>query len=400
MQKTHLAVFNTQPPHLYFGGVERRILETARRLQTQTQTTVYCGTKASFNKPVKIDGLTIVPCYSTDNIYPLDNWFFNRSLLKKAGEIKADVYEAHTVSGYRFSSELKNKGINKPFIHTVHGVLADEYEQAKQGRYRSFRDRIANRLMSYLAKLEKQTAQNATLVVTISQYSLEKIIKHYKVAPSKIRIIPNGVDLEKFNPAQDVVASKRLFNLGNDPHVLFVGNLIPRKGLSYLVEAAQKIVKEKPGTKFLIVGEGPLKNHLVELLKSSSLLGSFKFLGSLSENVLPAAYSCADVFVLPSIQEGQGIVLLEAQASGKPVVAFNVGGANEAVKNKETGLLVERGSSEALADGVLKLLEDRNLRERFGLAGRRFVSENFTWDICAQKMLQVYREALTAGNVN
>ena len=101
------------------------------------------------------------------------------------------------------------------------------------------------------------------------------------------------------------------------------------------------------------------------------------------------------MFVLPSIQEGQGIVLLEAQASGKPVVAFDVGGINEAVQNGETGLLVERGNIEELADALLKLLTDKGLREKLGVNGRRFVTENFTWDICAQKMLKIYREVLT-----
>ena len=84
MGKFRLAVFNTQPPHLYFGGVERRIIETSNRLQTQADITVYSGTKAGFKKPANINGVSFVPCYSTDRLFPLDNWFFNRSLYKKA----------------------------------------------------------------------------------------------------------------------------------------------------------------------------------------------------------------------------------------------------------------------------------------------------------------------------
>jgi glycosyltransferase involved in cell wall biosynthesis len=164
--------------------------------------------------------------------------------------------------------------------------------------------------------------------------------------------------------------------------------------LPFLVEAAKKIVKKYSGTKFVIVGEGPLKNRLLSYLETANLSGNFKFLGNVKEDMLPALYNCADVFALPSIQEGQGIVLLEAQASAKPVVAFDVGGVNEAVRNGETGLLVKRGSSEELADALLKLLSDKALREKMGANGRRFVIENFTWDICAQKMLNVYHEAL------
>jgi glycosyltransferase involved in cell wall biosynthesis len=118
------------------------------------------------------------------------------------------------------------------------------------------------------------------------------------------------------------------------------------------------------------------------------------FLGNVKEALLPAVYNCADVFVLPSIQEGQGIVLLEAQASGKPVVAFDIGAINETVVNGETGLLVDRGSSSELADGLLKLISNESLRHKMGVNGRRFVEANFTWDICADKMLKTYQEAL------
>jgi glycogen(starch) synthase len=394
MGKFRLAVFNTQPPHLYFGGVERRIIETAKRLQNQADITVYSGTKAGFKKPTDINGVTFVPCYSTDRIFPLDNWSFNRSISEKAVAINADIYEAHAVSGYGLLKALNKQGIKKPFVHTIHGVLADEYEQARENEYQSFRSRIANYFMHRLAKLEGETAKNAKLIVTISKYSLEKIQKCYAVDEAKVRIVPNGVDPEKFKPLEDQEAIKRQFGLGNEPCVLFVGSLIPRKGLPFLVEAAEKIIKEYSETKFVIAGEGPSKNQLLSNLATANLSGNFTLLGNVKEDMLPAVYNCADVFALPSIQEGQGIVLLEAQASAKPVVAFDVGGVNEAVRNGETGLLVKRGDTGELADALLKLLSDKALREKMGANGRRFVTENFTWDICAQKMLSVYREAL------
>ena len=344
MGKFRLAVFNTQPPHLYFGGVERRIIETAKRLQNQADITVYSGTKTGFKKPEVIDGVSFVPCYSTDRIFPLDNWFFNRSLSKKASTINTDVYEAHAVSGYGLVKALNKQSIKRPFVHTIHGVLADEYEQARENGYQSFRSRLANYFMRRLAKLEGETAKNATLIVTISKYSLEKIENYYGVDAAKVRIVPNGVDPEKFKPVAetDREGGRRRLGLGSEPCVLFVGSLIPRKGLPFLVEAAKKIVKEHSETKFVIVGEGPLKSQLLSYLATANLSGNFKFLGNVKEDMLPALYNSADVFALPSIQEGQGIALLEAQASARPVVAFDVGGVNEAVRNGETGLLVKR----------------------------------------------------------
>lgn len=392
MKKLRLAVFNTQPPHLYFGGVERRIMETAKLLHNSVAMTVYCGTKAGFKKPVRVNGAAFVPCFSTDAIYPVDNWFFNRTIAGAADAIKADVYEAHTVSGYGFLKALRKRGVKKSFIQTIHGVLADEYVQALHGGASTFRAKLANRVMWHLAKLEEQAAKNATLIVTVSKYSARKISQFYSVDKAKIRVVTNGVDTQKFAPANGSEAIKRQIGVGNKQCVLFVGRLIPRKGLTFLVEAAKQIIKERSATAFVIVGSGPLKNHLIAQLEKLNLADNFVFLGDVSEKALAALYNCADVFAFPSIQEGLGIALLEAQATAKPVVAFDVGGVREALIHGETGFLVKPSSRE-LAEALLKLLSDKPLREQMGQKGRAFVSRSFSWETCAEKMLQVYREA-------
>jgi len=394
MKKLSLAVFNTQPPHLYFGGVERRIIETTKKFRNEVGTTVYSGTKAGFRKPASVNGVTFVPCFSTDALFPMDNWFFNRTLSGAVDAIKADVYEAHTASGYGFLRTLKKRNLKKPFVQTIHGVLADEYVQSLQGGSPTFRAKLANRIMWWLSRLEGESAKNATLIVTVSKYSCDKIIQFYDADKTKIRIVPNGVDLQRFKPVQGLESIKRQIGIDSKLCVLFVGRLIPRKGLSFLIEAAKYVVREFKETIFVIVGDGPLKNHLRAYLEEINLSGNFVFLGDVNENVLPALYNCADVFALPSIQEGQGIALLEAQATAKPVVAFDVGGVHETMVNKETGLLVKPDSRD-LADAILKLLSSWPLREQMGVKGREFVSNNFSWDICAQRMLQVYREALS-----
>jgi len=395
MKKLSLAVFNTQPPHLYFGGVERRIVETAKRLHNDVDTTVYSGTKAGFRKPTSVNGVKFVPCFSTDALFPLDNWFFNRTLAGAVDAIKADVHEAHTVSGYGFLNALRERGIKKPFIQTVHGVLADEYVQSFQGVSPTFRAKLANLIMWRLSKIEEETAKNATLIVTVSKYSSEKTVEFYDVDKSKIRVVPNGVDTQRFKPSKGCETLKRQIGLDSKLCVLFVGRLIPRKGLPFLIEAAKHIVKEYSQTMFVVVGDGPLKNNLRAHLEKMNLSGNFIFLGDVHESVLPALYNCADVFALPSIQEGQGIALLEAQATAKPVVAFDVGGVREAVLNKETGLLMKPDSRQ-LAEAIMKLLASWSLREKMGSKGREFVSEHFSWDVSGHRMLQVYREAAGA----
>ena len=152
------------------------------------------------------------------------------------------------------------------------------------------------------------------------------------------------------------------------------------------------MVKESKETKFVIVGDGPLRNQLISYSKEQGVSDKFVFLGDVPEVMLPRLYNCAEVFVSPSIQEGQGISLLEAKATAKPVVAFNVTAITEVVKDKETGLLVKSDSYE-LANALSSLLSDKPLRERMGHAGRDYVCENFSWALCAQKMSQIYSEA-------
>jgi glycosyltransferase involved in cell wall biosynthesis len=257
----------------------------------------------------------------------------------------------------------------------------------------SFRSRFANFFLQQLAKHEEESAKKATLIVTISEYSKRKILEHYNVDSAKIRLVPNGVDTERFKPNGDCTQIKQHIRAGNRQIVLSVGRLIPRKGLSYLVEAAKTVVKERKETLFVIVGNGPLRSRLVADVEAAGLAGNFVFFGDASESDLTELYCCADVFAFPSIQEGQGIVLLEAQSSGVPVVAFDVSGVAEAVRNGETGLLVKAGSSAELAKALLKLLSDERLRLKMGAKGREFVSRELSWSVCAQKMLKVYREA-------
>ena len=390
--KLKLAVFNTQPPHLYFGGVERRILETAKQLADKVDTTIYSGTKNGFNKTTTVDGTTIVPCNSTDKVFPLDNWVFNRSLSKMVNKIDSDLYEAHAVSGYGFLNALQKHKINKPFIQTVHGVLADEYLQSTKTVSTSIKTKLSNFFMKRLGEIEKQAAQKATLVVTISRYSVQKIVELYGVDEQKIRIVPNGVDLQRFKPDNDCADAKKLVGENNEHVVLFVGNLIPRKGLHFLVEAAKQVIKENKKTKFVVVGDGPLKNNLISFAQQQGVFDNFAFLGKVSDSVLPQLYSCADLFVSPSVQEGQGITFLEAQASGKPVVAFNVSAITEVVKHKQTGLLVEPNSLQ-LGTAISELLSNDTLREKMGKCGHDFVGNNFSWSVCAQKLFQVYCEA-------
>ena len=391
MSKLTLAVFNTQPPHLYYGGVERRIIETAKRLTQQINTTVYSGTKSGFKKPTSINKVNFVPVFSTDKLYPIDNWFFNNTISGSAKNINADIYEAHTVSGYKLLKTFKKQKKKEPFIQTIHGVLADEYIKATQRGIPTIQTKLANIVMWKLSKLEKQAAEKADIIITISKYTQNKIIQLYEIEKEKIRIVPNGVDIQKFKPRKNLTRIKRQIGINNRQCVLFVGRLIPRKGLSFLVQAAKYIIKEKEQTVFVIVGDGPQKNQLISYLEKNRIRKNFIFLGDIKDEILPLIYNCAEVFVFPSVQEGQGIALLEAQAVSKPVIAFNTGGVRETILNQETGFLVKPNNKE-LANAIIKLLKNEEMRNKMGKKGREFVSKNFSWEKSAKKLLETYKE--------
>jgi len=391
MERITLAVFNTQPPHLYYGGVERRIIETTKRLTHQIKTTIYSGTKAGFKKPVSISKIDFVPGFSTDKLYPMDNWFFNKTIAGSSKNIIADVYESHNVSGYKFLENLRKQKRKEPFIQTIHGVLADEYTQASKTKYPSLRAKLANLIMWKLSKLEKQSAKQANLIITISRYTKNKILHFYDIEKEKIKIVSNGVDIQQFRPLVNQIKIRNQIGIQNRPSVLFVGRLIPRKGLTFLIHAAEKIVNEQKNIIFLMVGEGPQKNQLISSIKEKKMLENFLFLGDIDEKELSLIYNCADIFVFPSIQEGQGIAVLEAQATAKPVVSFNTSGVKEILLDNKTGILTNPNYFE-LANAILKLLENKELREKMGKKAREFVSKNFSWDKSANALLEIYRE--------
>ncbi len=390
-QKLQLTIFNTQPPHLYIGGVETRIIQVSKNLPPEIQTTVVCGTKKGFIQESTINKTRYVPSFCTNSVYPMDNWFFNQSISNNNRLLDASVFESHNVSGYKILQKLKSKGQSSRFIETIHGPLADEYAQSKNYPEKSLKDKLANRAMKYLLKTERTLAQEAQTIVTVSQYSRNKIVEYYQVEPSKIRIIPNGVDCQKYRPLENYSQTKKNLGIPDKQCVLYVGQLIPRKGLPHLIDAAEKIVKTYKETVFLIAGDGPLKERLIQRLQKSNLLNNFMFLGNVTGNRLVELYNCADVFVLPSATEGQGIVLLEAQAVQKPVVAFNVGAISESVANNESGLLVNPKTDE-FAPAILKLLSDENLRTKMGKKGRELVKNNFSWKLCTERMLSLYNE--------
>jgi phosphatidylinositol alpha-1,6-mannosyltransferase len=180
------------------------------------------------------------------------------------------------------------------------------------------------------------------------------------------------------------------------PMLLTVGRLIssePGKGIDSVIEVLPDILKDVPDLFYVVIGGGDLQARLEELAQESPARGRILFIGKLSLEQLKHYYSRSDIFVMPSRQEGFGVVFLEAMALGKPVVAGNHGGAPEIVQDGVTGFLVNPDDHEALTDRLSRLLQDEPLRRKMGDAGRRRVEENYTFAHFEERLMHILRTA-------
>jgi glycosyltransferase involved in cell wall biosynthesis len=219
-----------------------------------------------------------------------------------------------------------------------------------------------------------------------------------------INVLPMGVDTEYFSKTHDVASLKRKFKI-EGPVILFVGRLIDWKGTAYLIKAMPETLQRFPTAKALIIGSGPQKDELVGLAETLALQEHVIFIDEVPQEELVAFYSMADIFVLPSIvnengeTEGLGVVLLEAMACGLPVIASNVGGIPDIIKDGETGLLVRQKDARSLSDQIIRLLSDDNLRKEVLINGQNLIKAEFSWEIVTDKFIEIYREVLRR-NVN
>jgi len=209
-----------------------------------------------------------------------------------------------------------------------------------------------------------------------------------KYVSGEFSIIPNGIDLRRFN--QDV---KPMPGYDNGMiNILFVGRLEKRKGANYLLNAYARLKKEHPNIRLIIVGPGVNLRRRYELKVRLSRLKDVVFTGGVSYEDLPRYYQTADIFCAPATgKESFGIVLLEAMALGKPIVATSIEGYSSVVTHGEQGLLVPPKNSKALAEALERLVNDTALRRRLGEKGLLAV-RNYDWPLVARRVLDYYTQ--------
>jgi len=245
-----------------------------------------------------------------------------------------------------------------PRIASVKGVIADELR---------FERGIMRASMRIAARFEAAHVRRADVVLTTSSYAADRIAVEYGVVRGAIRIVPEPIDLVRWQGALGRVPTPA----SDTPGILCVAHLYPRKQVESLLRAMPLL---KTAARLRVVGTGRERTALSALARELGLEGRVELLGHVPFDRLVAEYRGADVFCLPSLQEGFGIVFLEAMAAGLPVVACQAAAVPEVVADGECGILVPPQDVPALAFALDRLCGDVALRRRLGAAGRRRVA--------------------------
>lgn len=361
-------------PCLSHNGVSMHINKITKYLSRRGDIDLHIITLGNKNKSIQKDNL---------NIHTVKKWFHHilsipisiLLLRRKILKIDPDIVHAQlTVAPYSTVAALVRN--RYPVLLTVHGTATRDTE-------------YLSGFIFILFKLVHKPNE---------RYVVSKIPNIIIVAPqvkdiidgmtfSKIHVIPNGIEFEDIQNIQPKSIKH--------PSILYVGGLRKIKGIDILLKAIPIIKEKVPTVHVYIAGSGLQENELKNIVKELNMEENVEFLGFISERDKYAYYKSTDVCVFPSRQDYGPIVLPEAMACGKPIVASNVGGIPFMVENGKTGLLFESENVEDLAEKIVTLLKDEKLRRKMGEAGKEKVKE-FTWDKIAEQTVETYKEILGA----
>ena len=280
-------------------------------------------------------------------------------------------------------------------ILDFHWVYPDAFAGLKWAR--EFGKKIVvtirgNESICYLEKsLRKRmvinTLKSVDHIIAVSNDMKEKVVQEYGVERKKVTVIPNGIDPKKFFRTNKLDAQKQCgLELGSK-YILALSRLSPEKGLDSLIKAFLGVSRQD--TTLLIVGDGPLKSKLEEMVKDLGISKKVLFFGAVPHDETVKWYNAADVFCLPSLWEGCPNVVIESLASGTPVVASNVGGIPDLIPNDSYGILVPAGDPVSLARALDDALNKEWDREKIA----KFGSRN-TWDHVAGQIIEVFEKVL------
>jgi glycogen(starch) synthase len=314
------------------------------------------------------------------------NWVlqFNFSLVEKSvklinGTGRFDVIHAHDWLTAFAAKTLKHI-YSIPLISTIHAT--------ESGRNYG----LHNDVQRYISSVEWWLTYESWIIIVNSRFMKNEVKNIFQLPEDKIRIIPNGVNIDKFRNYSRDNKFRRNYATDNEKIVFFVGRLVNEKGAHVLINAAPKIIRYYNDAKIIIAGKGPQLEYLRKIAYELNIYSKVYFTGYISEEELAKLYKCADVAVFPSLYEPFGIVALEGMLANVPVVVSDTGGLGEIVEHGIDGMKSYTGNSNSLADSILEILLNPKEAEKMKSKAMEKVFSMYNWDVITYHTLNVYKE--------
>jgi glycosyltransferase involved in cell wall biosynthesis len=311
---------------------------------------------------------------------------------------KIDVIHLHLTSIGLIVSIL-NRKLRKKIVYTCH---LGEWELS--GRKLSLFERVHLLLDPYLMR-------RVNRVIALNNSAKESFVSKSKINADKIVVVHNGVDTDFFRPYTETGESTRKkYGLEGKLTVLFVGRMARIKGVEHLVKSANILANDfgYGNVVFVLVGpfsfdatEKPInREEMLGFIKQHQLDRNIVLTGSLPLEEVRALYAASDIFVLPSLAEGDPLVTLEAMASGKPVIGTRIGGIPHHIRDGWNGFLIDPANEQQLADKIEYLIDNPEERKSMGANSRKYAEEEFDWKKVAERLLKVYQDKSFASQSN
>jgi len=355
--------------HLNVGGITSYILTLGKGLKDKGHRVIIASSGGAMMDRVLELGLDcfIVPLDTKSELSPkvLKSFFILRQLIKKEN---IDIIHSHSRTTQVLAA-LLSRCSKTPRVFTCHGF---------------FKPRLFRRLFPLWGDK----------IIAISHQVDEHLVRDFEVPGEDIEVVHNGVDIGRFGniDLEFRGQERQKLGLGDAPVAGIVARLSDIKGHVYLLAAMRAVLDKIPAAQLLVVGEGRMKDELVKRVSELGIDKNVYFV-SHSEDTRKTL-AAMDVFVMPSLQEGLGLALMEAMAAGLAVVGSDIGGIKALIKDGENGFLVSPADTEGLAKAILDLLQDEEKRKRFGSEAAKFIAENFSQEKMVDGTERIYSECL------
>jgi glycosyltransferase involved in cell wall biosynthesis len=375
------------------SGSNIHILELLNNLKVYANIVLFAPSPKGGNRA--ISGIKYVPVidnkYFIQPSYELMLLFY---LLYSCIKNRPDVLYLRQNS-FPFFPMLICKVLKIPLVVEVNGLVLDELEVNTNSK--SF----AYKVFSYLAlSSEKLNYKYCDRIVSVTDKLRDEIASLYSIPEDQIFVINNGANTDLFKPMDQEQVKKELRLESSKKYICFVGHLAAWQGVEFLIYASPLILEKHPEVRFLVVGDGVMKNKLLKITSELRLSNKFIFTGRVPYESVPLYINASEICVAPFIKRRNSKIGLSALktyeylACGKPMVASSIPGVKDLIELSGGGIAVNPENPEELATAILGLISDESTRAILGENGRKYVVENHSWNGVARKILEVCNDII------